>query len=91
MRQEMLTARDQGSVSRRCPNNQTEYKENEFKLALTSLWRNVSARPGLHQRAWYTELCEHVNLGKFTLDSDLQSQIVLVMMPKQTNKKAAID
>jgi hypothetical protein len=62
-------------------------RRDEFKLALTSLQASVSVRPGLHQRAWFTELCEHVNLGKFTLDSDLQSQIVLVMMPKTKQTK----
>jgi hypothetical protein len=75
------------------PEQPTELEVNEFKLAQPPLRRLVSTRPGRHQRAWFTELCEHVNLGKFTLDSDLQSQIVLVMMPKtkQTKKLQLTD
>ena len=94
MRQEMQTARDQGGrVGDARPEQPTELERNEFKLVPTPLRRHVSARPGLHQRAWYTKLCscEHVNLGKSTVlarsTQKSSTQILCVMRLNKRDKK----
>jgi hypothetical protein len=51
MRQEMLTARDQGRDEFAMPEQPTELEVNEFKLVQPPLRRLVSTRPGRHQRA----------------------------------------
>jgi hypothetical protein len=63
-----------------------EFRENEFKLVLTSPRRLVSTRPGRHQRAQVTELREeHVTLAIMARLRNLSLKI-LVMMTQKTRE-----
>ena len=69
MRQEMLTAKDQGRDEFAMPEQPTELEVNEFKLAQPPLRRLVSTRLGRHQRAQVTGAHEeHVTLAVLSLD-----------------------
>ena len=89
MRQEMLTARDQGRDEFAMPEQPTELEVNEFKLAQPPLRRLVSTRPGRHQRAqgFASSVKSMFTFGFWSLDSRFQDQIIFVMMSKNFAKK----
>ena len=90
MRQEMLTARDQGRDEFAMPEQPTELEVNEFKL-VQSLRCGDSFLPGqgvisgLKVLRAQSRACLPLAFGRST--QDLQDQIIFVMMSKKFAKK----